>query len=163
MCFVPIDQSQAVGATVVLRMSRGAADVLPAVKAAIWSQFPDLALPDSVPLSCYLERLTAPRRLNMLLLNMFGVLGITIACAGIYGVMAYATALRTREFGIRLALGAAPSAVLKTVLQRAMGYILLGLAVGLPLAWVASTLIGGFLFQVHPHDPMPYLTAAQLW
>jgi putative ABC transport system permease protein len=158
--FVPIDQSRAVGATLVMRLSRAPADLLPAVKAAIWSEFPSLALPDVETLSRYLGRLVAQRRFNMLLLNLFGLLGTVIALVGIYGVMAYVVLLRTQEIGIRMALGAAPATILRSVLKRAGAYLAGGLAIGLALSWVLSLLVAGFLFQVHPHDPAVYLAVA---
>jgi putative ABC transport system permease protein len=154
--FIPIDQSRAVGATLMLRLSRAPGDVLPAVKAAIWSEFPGLALPDVETLSQYLSRLIAQRRFNMLLLGLFGLLGTTIACIGIYGVMAYVVVLRTQEIGIRMALGAAPLAILWSVLRRAAIYLATGLAIGLANAWFLSTLVSGFLFEVQPHDPLVY-------
>lgn len=99
--FVPIQQSRVVGATLVLRLSRDASSVLPNVKAAVWSEFPGLALPDVQTLSQYLDQLVAQRRFNMLLLGLFGVLGMVIACVGLYGVLAYVVTLRTQEIGIR--------------------------------------------------------------
>lgn len=155
--FVPLDQSRAVGATLVLRFSRGGTEAaLPAVKAAIWSQFPDLALPDINTLSQYLDRLVAQRRFSMLLLGLFGLLGIVIACVGIYGVMAYVVALRTPEIGIRMALGAVPGVILWSVLRRALLYLGAGLVIGLQGAWVLAALVSGFLFQIQPHDPWVY-------
>jgi predicted permease len=158
--FIPLDQSTAVGATLILRLSRSASDVLPAVKSAIWSDFPGLALPDIQTLSQYLNTLIAQRRFNMLLLSLFGLLGVVIACVGIYGVMAYVVVLRTQEIGIRMALGAMPSAILVSVLGRAAVYLAGGLAIGLSAAWVLSALISGFLFQVQPHDPWIYAGVA---
>ncbi len=154
--FVPLDQSDAVGATLVLRLSRDASDVLPAVKSAIWSQFPGLALPDIQTLSQYLNTLIAQRRFNMLLLSLFGLLGVVIACVGIYGVMAYVVTERTQEIGIRMALGAVPAAILWSVLGRAVLYLAGGLAIGLMGAWVLGALVSGFLFQIQPHDLWVY-------
>ena len=154
--FVPLEQTRAVGATVVLRLSRDAAGVLPAVKAAIWSQFPGLALPETPLLSQYLDALVAQRRFNMLLLGLFGILGVVIACAGIYGVMAYVVAQRTQEIGIRMALGATPGAVLWSVLGRAVTYLAGGLVLGLMGASLLSRLVAGFLFETRPHDPWVY-------
>jgi predicted permease len=155
--FVPLDQSRAVGATLMLRFSRGGLEAaLPAVKAAIWSQFPGLALPDIQPLSQYLDRLIAQRRFSMLLLGLFGLLGIVIACVGIYGVMAYVVALRTPEIGIRMALGATPGVILWSVLRGALVYLGAGLAIGLQGAWMLAALVSGFLFQIRPHDPWVY-------
>ena len=85
-----------------------AKNILPEVKAAIWSQFPGVALPDIQTLEQYLGGLIVQRRFNMLLISLFGLLGIVIALVGIYGVMSYTVAQRTREIGIRMALGAVP-------------------------------------------------------
>jgi putative ABC transport system permease protein len=155
--FVPLDQSQAVGATLVLRLSRDPSAVLAGVKSAVWSQFPDLALPEVQTLSQYLDALTSQRHFNMLLLGLFGLLGTVIACIGIYGVMAYVVMLRTQEIGIRMALGAMPSMILRSVLRRAVSYLAGGLAVGLTGAWILAGLVSGFLFQVQPHDPRIYV------
>jgi putative ABC transport system permease protein len=158
--FVPIEQIRATGATLVLRLSRDPGSVLPAVKSEIWSHFPDLALPDIQMLSQYLNALTAQRRLNMLLLNLFGALGVLIACAGIYGVMAYAAVLRTREIGIRMALGAVPGTILWSMLRQALVQLAAGLALGLSGAWVLAAFVAGFLFQVQPHDARIYLAVS---
>jgi predicted permease len=154
--FVPLDQSRAVGATLVLRLSGNVTDVLPAVKSAIWSEFPGLALAEIQTLSEYLNSLIAQRRFNMLLLSLFGLLGIVIACAGIYGVMAYVVTQRTHELGIRMALGAVPAAILGLVLGRAAMYLAGGLAIGLVGAWVLGGLVTGFLFQIPPHNLRVY-------
>ena len=158
--FIPLHQSRAVGATLVLRLSRDARDVVPAVKSAIWTSFSDLALPDIEMLSGYLSKLVAARRFNMLLLTLFAVLAVVIACVGIYGVMAYVVSLRTQEIGIRLALGAAPLAILRAVLGRALIYVLGGLAMGLLAATALSALVSGFLFETRPHDPWIYAGVA---
>lgn len=154
--FVPLDQSRAVGATLVLRLSGDVTDVLPPVKSAIWSEFPGLALPEIQTLSQYLNSLIAQRRFNMLLLSLFGLLGIVIACVGVYGVMAYVVTQRTHEIGIRMALGAVPAAILRSVLGRAAMYLAGGLAIGLIGAWVLGGLVSGFLFQIPPHDLRVY-------
>jgi putative ABC transport system permease protein len=154
--YIPLDQSQAVGATLVLRLSRPPSDVLPRVKSAIWSRFPDLALPDIQTLSFYLNSLVAERRLNMYLLTAFGVIGVVIACVGIYGVFAYVVALRTHEIGIRIALGARPARILRSVMARALTFVAAGLGAGLVGAWLLARLITGFLFHIEPHDPWVY-------
>ena len=154
--YLPIDQTRAVGATLMLRLTRDAGEVLPAVKTIVWSQFPGIPMPDVEMLSTYLAGLVAPRRFNMLLLNLFGVIGIVIACIGIYGVMAYGVALRTNEIGIRMALGAVPAAILRSILGRAMTYLGAGLAIGLLCAWSLASLVSGFLFEVEPHDLSVY-------
>ncbi|MCC6536504.1 MAG: ABC transporter permease [Bryobacterales bacterium] len=160
--FVPIGQSQAVGATLVLRFSGEPRNVLPAVKAAIWSQFPGVPLPDTQTLEQYLHALIAQRRLNMLLLSLFGLLGVVIALLGLYGVMSYVVTQRAREIGIRMALGALPRSVLGMVLGRASVYLGAGLAIGLAAAWATGSLVSAFLFQIEARDLRVYLGAAAM-
>jgi ABC-type antimicrobial peptide transport system permease subunit len=88
----------------------------------------------------------------MLVLSVFGLLGLTIAGVGIYGVTAYVVAERTREIGIRMALGALSSTILCSVLGRALALIALGLVAGLGITWLLATSVGRFLFSVEPHD-----------
>ena len=156
--FVPLAQSRVLGATLVVRTTPGAHGILPAVRQAIWSEFP-AALPAHVvegTLDNYFDALVAQRRFNMLLLALFGILGLTIASVGIYGVIAYAVSQRTQEIGIRMALGALPSTILTSVLGGALLYMSAGLAIGLIGAWGLAGLVRGFLFEIQPHDPRVY-------
>jgi putative ABC transport system permease protein len=157
--FIPLAQSRSVGATLVLRTTHGAQTILPAVRSAIWSEFPNLPIPDVYTLERLFSRLIAQRQFNMLLLGLFGVLGILIATIGIYGVMAYTVTQRTQEIGIRLALGALPNAILRSVLAQASLYLILGIAFGVGGAWSLAGLVEGFLFQIEPHDPIVYISA----
>lgn len=160
--FIPLEQSEAVGATLIARLSGRTADVLPAIKQAIWAEFPGVPLPDIRSLEDYFNEMLAYRRFNMLLLGLFGVLGIGIALAGIYGVMACVVVQRTREIGIRLALGALPAAIQRAVLGRAAAYLSLGLLIGLSTAWSLRDLVGSFLFDVQPADLRVYGVVATL-
>ncbi len=156
--FVPIGQSRVVGATLVLRTASTLSGILPAVKSAVWSEFPELPLPDIYTLEHYFDGLIAQRHFNMLLLGLFGLLGIVIAGIGIYGVMAYVVTQRTQEIGIRMALGAVPSAILWSVLGRASRYLALGLAIGVAWAWGLAKFVEGFLFEISPHDLTVYIS-----
>jgi putative ABC transport system permease protein len=155
--FVPLEQSTVFGATLVIRTTSAARNVLLDVRRAIASEFTGLPTRvDEGTLEEYYGRLVARRRFNMLLLTLFGFLGLVIAVVGIYGVMAYVVSQRTQEIGIRMALGALPSAILKSVLSGALVYVALGLAIGLLGAWNLAGAIGGFLFEITPHDPRVY-------
>jgi putative ABC transport system permease protein len=88
------------------------------------------------------------------------VLAIAIAAAGIYGVMACIVEQRTREIGVRIALGAEPSRVLWMVVGRAMLYMTAGLVVGLGAGWMLSRFVQAFLFKADAHDPIVYAGAA---
>jgi putative ABC transport system permease protein len=155
--FIPLSQSGSIGATLVVRTRSGVTGTLPAIRAAIWSEFPNLPIPDIYTLEQLFSRLIAQRHFNMLLLGLFGVLGILIAAIGIYGVMAYTVAQRTQEIGIRLALGARPGTILRSVLAQASFYLMLGIAIGVAGAWSLAGFIEGFLFEIQPHDPAVYL------
>ena len=160
--FVPIWQSREVGATLVLRLNRSVPDVLPTVKATIWSVFPAVPLPDVQTLEQYVGSLTQQRRFNMLVIGLFGLLGVVIALVGLYGVMAYVVTQRTQEIGIRMALGAVPSAILTSVLGRASLYLSTGLLIGLAASWGLSSFVESFLFQVEPQEPSVYLSVGLL-
>ena len=156
--FVPLTQSRVFGATLVVRTTSRAQGILPAVRQAIRAEFPS-NLPSHVveqTLDYYYDALVAQRRFNMLLLSLFGILGLVIACVGIYGVMAYAVSQRTHEIGVRMALGAVPSVILMSVLGRASLYMSIGLAIGLASAWGLAALVKGFLFGIQPHEPAVY-------
>jgi putative ABC transport system permease protein len=155
--FIPLAQSRSVGATLVLRTRGDIGAILPAVRSAIWTEFPNLPIPDIYTLEHLFSRLVAQRHFNMLLLGLFGVLGILIAAIGIYGVMAYTVSQRTQEIGIRLALGALPGAILRSVLAQASRYLILGIAIGVVGAWSLAGFVEGFLFEIQPHDPAVYV------
>ena len=159
--FVPLAQSRVTGATFVLRVAAGSTGVFPQVRSALWSEFPDAGKSLSIDVGTfdtYLNGLLAARRFNMALLSIFGALGLLIASVGIYGVMAYVVSRRTREIGVRIALGAAPSSILGSVLSQAGRYLGLGLSIGLLAAWILSRLLTSFLFEIQPHDLTVYLT-----
>jgi len=96
----------------------------------------------------------------MQLLALFGILGVVIAGAGVYGVMAYLVAQRTNEIGIRMALGALPAQVLRRVLLSAGLYVGIGLAVGLAVSWSMAALVESSLFGIHARDVMVYAMVA---
>jgi putative ABC transport system permease protein len=87
------------------------------------------------------------------LFSIFGVAALLLAAVGIYGVIALTVESRTREIGVRMALGAGRGDVLAMLLRQSLAHLALGLACGLPAAWVVSRLLGGVLFEVRPHDP----------
>lgn len=93
-------------------------------------------------------------RLMTLLASIFGTLAVVLAAIGLYGLLAFNVAARTREIGVRLALGARPSRVLGMVLGSAMRKVVAGIAIGIPGAWLASRAIGGITFRVAPGDPL---------
>src|SRR5499426_270762 len=109
-----------------------------------------------------LSRSTAPRRFNMTLLAVFAALALILAGVGVYGVMAYAVTERTREIGIRMALGAQTSDALKLVIRQGMRMTLIGVAMGLMGAFALTWLMKSLLFDVKPTDPLTFIVIALL-
>ncbi len=92
----------------------------------------------------------------------FGVVGLLLACIGLYGLLAYSVARRTKEIGIRMALGAQQSGVLWMVAKNALRLLCVGIAAGLPAAWMASRWVNSMLFGLRPDDPGIMATATLL-
>ena len=109
-----------------------------------------------------IEASVGQRRLSMLLLTVFSAIALALASIGIYGVMAYSVAQRSRELGVRIALGATRRGVLTMVLRQGMALVLGGVAVGLLAAWALSRLLASQLYGVPPTDAATFGTVALL-
>ena len=104
-------------------------------------------------------RSTARQSFNMLLLTIFGAVALVLAAIGIYGLIAYSVEQRTQEMGIRMALGADPSAIRKLVVWEGVRLSLVGVAVGIAAAFGLTRLIASILFGVEPWDPAVFISA----
>jgi putative ABC transport system permease protein len=115
------------------------------------------------PLTTIVSDSVGQRRFSMLLLGAFAVVALFLAAVGLYGVVAYTVSLRTREIGLRMAIGARPSDVLRMVVGGGMKLALAGVVLGGSVAVLAARLVQTMLFDVSPSDPVSYaLTAAAL-
>lgn len=101
---------------------------------------------------------TAQPRFEMLLLGLFGAVALALAAAGIYGVMNYSVARRTREIGIRMSLGASRADVFRMVISQAIKQALAGTVVGITGAVLLSKLMAKMLFRVQPTDPFTFFS-----
>jgi putative ABC transport system permease protein len=99
---------------------------------------------------------TLNHRLPMQLLALFAALAVVLAGVGISGVLAYTVRQRTREIGVRLALGAAPASLVRMMMRSTLPPVLVGVAVGTAGALATSTVLRGLLFEVHAADPATY-------
>jgi putative ABC transport system permease protein len=157
--YVPITQIPTVYADLVVKTTGNPYEVLPAVRAAVLAVLPDVPLRTVRTMEELYGSRVAQRKLNMLLLGLFGVLGLVISAVGIYGVMAYVVAHRTREIGVRMALGATRARVLGMVLKNACFLVATGLVVGGAGAWYLSRAAKTFLFRLDTTDPRAYAAA----
>jgi ABC-type antimicrobial peptide transport system permease subunit len=90
------------------------------------------------------------------LFGVFGAIGLVLAMVGLYGVMSFAVSRRTREIGIRMAMGAQRAAVLRLVLRRGMALTFVALALGWPAAWMLAKIASSFLYGISPHDEVTF-------
>ena len=98
------------------------------------------------------ERSTSVRRLNVMLFSAFGLIGLLLVAVGVYGVMAYTVAQRTRELGVRMALGAGSREVMRLVIGQGMVLSLVGVGVGVAGALALSRVLANMLFGIGTHD-----------
>jgi predicted permease len=146
--------------TVIVRTERDPAAMLPALRREARALDPDLPV-QLATMDQHLGLAMLPQRVGSMVLGLFGALGLALALLGLYGVLAYAVSQRTREIGIRIALGANAADVRRLMLRRGVIISAAGIVVGLLLALVAGRLITRVLFNVSPNDPLT-LTAVVL-
>jgi putative ABC transport system permease protein len=132
------------------------AALAPAVRRAVAEFDPDLPVYALATMNDVVAETLARPRLTAGLLGLFALLALLLAAVGIYGVVSYSVAGRTREIGVRLALGASRRAVLGMVVREGIRPVALGVALGLLLAWAGTRLLDALLFGVEPTDPLTF-------
>jgi ABC-type antimicrobial peptide transport system permease subunit len=123
---------------------------------------PDQPVYEVLTMQEVIDRSVANRRLNLLLLGTFAVIALVLAAAGLYGVISYLVAQRTRELGIRMALGAARPSVLALVVGQGMALAGLGVAIGLVSAFAVTRFLSSQLFGVGATDPSTFVGVSLL-
>jgi len=160
--YVPVTQVQDLQrySNLVLRTSNDPETSTKATESAVWSVDAQQPVMHIRTMDQLIEENVADRTRPMILLGVFAGLALVLACLGVYGVLAYAVAQRTREIGVRLALGAKPSDVTRMVLRSGLRLSGLGLAAGAVLAFALSSLLRSLLFGVTAIAPTIYLATA---
>ena len=160
--YIPHAQDPWPWLNVVVRTAGDPARFARAAEAAVWSLDPNMPLTQVRSMEDMLAASLAPRRFNMIVLGVFAVVALLLAVVGIYGVMASLVAQRTREIGIRVALGAGRSHVMTLVVGHASMLAGIGVAVGLAAAMALSRVMSGLLFGVGPMDPVTFVATGVL-
>jgi ABC-type antimicrobial peptide transport system permease subunit len=144
--YIPLRQAAVAGTTWVVQSQLPIEQLAPAIKLATQAHDPDLPVANFRTLSEVRADGLTPRRVIVGLIGMFGLLALVITAAGIGGVIAFSVNQRTQEFGVRMALGAARSAVLALVIREGLALVVVGLAIGLAGALALTRLVGAVIF-----------------
>ena len=146
----------------VVRTSGDPLALAPAVRAAVSKVDPDEPVANIRSMAQIFDIELLNRSTQMVLVGVFAALALLMASIGLYGVLAYNVAQRTPEIGVRIALGAEPSAVMRMIVGHGGAIALIGIAVGLLLSIGTGRLLSSLLYQVSPHDPVVLLTTTSL-
>lgn len=146
----------------VIQTTGNAMNLAGAVRQAVWSVAPDQPLSDVMTMDDILDREVGQRRVQTVLLSGLATLALTLACVGIYGVIAYMVTQENHEIGIRVALGANPRDVLRLILGRASRLTVIGVSIGIFAALLITRFMSGLLFGVSPMDPLTFVVVAIL-
>jgi putative ABC transport system permease protein len=133
--------------------------VTSSIRRAANSLDPELAV-EFLPLVSTADTAVAVPRFRTILFSLFAGMALLLAAAGLYGVMAYTVVQRRREMGVRMALGAARSDIFRLVMREGARLIVVGLAIGIPLAVLTSRIISGLVFGIAPTDPLTFVASA---
>jgi putative ABC transport system permease protein len=153
---------QARSMTVVVRAGERVEALTPSLRGELRRIDPEVPLADARLMTDVMSASVADRRLHLLLVGVFAALAVVLATIGVYGVIAYDVLQRTREIGIRVALGATRQSVLTLMLRRGLTLVLIGSVVGLAAAAVATGPFSELLFEVSPRDLVVFVSVALL-
>jgi predicted permease len=157
--YVPLRQYFTVEPDIHIRTSQPLQTMRAALLREVQALDPGLTLYEMITLQEQVNRATAPQLVAVTLVALFGGLALLLASIGLYGVMSYTVSQSTRELGLRMALGAGPSKVMRLVLSRGLLLTATGILIGVALALVLTRLLGYLLYGVSPRDPLAFVSA----
>jgi predicted permease len=156
--YFPLRQAAIPGMAFTVRSKGNPTALVPQIKAAIKGVDPDLPMAGVNLMDDLIEGSTGPRRFSMVLLAIFSSLAGALAAIGLYGVMSFTVTQRSRELGVRLALGAGTTDVLRLVLNQGMRLAVVGVGIGLTAALILSRVLRSMLFNVSATDPLTFVS-----
>jgi predicted permease len=160
--FLPIQQTGTAETTLVARTGLPPRKAVEILRKTVLDLDPELTFYNAGSLEEQLALPLFPARAAAVVLGVFGFLALVLAATGLFALMAYAVARRTREIGIRMALGARPRVVLGSVFRRTLVLCAIGASTGALAAFAAGRLLSAVLYGIGPHDPSAYATAIAL-
>jgi putative ABC transport system permease protein len=158
--YLPHAQTQDGALMLVVRTSGDPADLAPALRSTVREIDPGIAIQAAQPLESLLGQMTAQRRLNTILLTVFGAVAAILAGVGIYGVIAYGVSQRMKELSVRLALGASAGRVIALVVREGLWLAAGGVVLGMATALILSRSMTSLLYEVPPTDPVTFVAIA---
>lgn len=162
MMYVPFDQSPFWGGEVVVRSDLNVGSVAATIRHEVHEVDRDLPVADVASMSDLIDTSVAQPRFRTWLLGLFAVMALVLAAAGIFGVISYSVSRRTHEIGIRVTLGASPANVMRLILTESARLVLIGLAVGVPVALGLGRFLSSLLFHIYAADPATFTAVAFL-
>ena len=153
MMYASYAQSPFPGACIAVQSTLASSVVISSIRDTVASLDKDLPVTDIATMDEVLRESTAQPRFRTTLIALFAAIALILAATGIFGVISYSVQCRTNEIGIRVAMGASARTILKMVLRETMLLAGIGLAVGLPVAFMSSRVLGHLLFGISPTDP----------
>jgi ABC-type antimicrobial peptide transport system permease subunit len=160
--YFPIGQGTPTVMTVVLEASVAPASLSGGVRKSVAEMDPDLPVSNLVPMEAYLSEGMAQSRFSLVLMSVLGGIALLLTAVGVFGVISYSVSQRTREFGIRLALGEDPGRTKRSVVSDGMRLVLTSIGIGLAGSLLVTRLMAGLLYHVRPADPMTFAGIALL-
>jgi predicted permease len=144
------------GYTLIVQTAGNPAALSEAVRKQVYALDPAMAIYNQETMEEHVRAAYFLPRLAAYLFGVFGGIGLVLAAVGLYGVMSYAVSRRTREIGIRMALGARPGTVERLILRQGMVLTVIALAIGWPAAWMLARMAASFLYGIQPHDAITF-------
>ena len=156
----PLGQEPARNVSLAIRTASDPLQLAPLVRSTIWDVDTRVTLRRLSSMKELISNSAAGPRFRTLLLSLLAGIAVTLSMIGVYAVIAYSVAQGTREIGVRMALGADPSRVLRQVLQHGLGLTVLGVVIGLGVALAATRVLESYLYEVSTTDPLTFVAVA---
>jgi putative ABC transport system permease protein len=158
--YVPYAQNPWPSMSVAVRTSGDPAAWSRSVRAAVSALDPDQAVYNVRPFDQIVARAVATRRFQMLIVSLFALLALALSATGVYGIVTYTVRLRTREIGVRMALGAPSRSVMLLAVADSLIWSAAGVVAGVFVAALLTRVLAGLLYEIHPTDPLTFASAA---